>query len=92
MRNSAIGKADAYYNKAEANKDFDTITLVKRITDAMPIFNKYVGARLAQKHIDNANQVIASSIMGEALSIDKVNTAEENIKFAKNQKKDSIYA
>ena len=92
MRNSAIGEAESYYNKGEAKKEFDTIALVKKITDNMPIFNKYVAARLAQKHVDNAHQVIASSIMGKALGIEKANTSDEYIKFAKTQKKDSLYA
>ena len=92
MRNSAIGKAEAYHNKGEANMEFDTIVLVKKITDHMPLFNKHVAARLAQKNVDNANQVMAASIMVKAVGMDKVNTSDEHIKFAKSQKKDSLYA
>ena len=92
MRNSAIGKAEAYRNMGEANVEFDTIVLIKKITDHMPIFNKHVAARLAQKNVDNANQVMAASIMGEAVCMDKVNTSDEHIKCAKSQKKDSLYA
>ena len=92
MRNSAIGKAEAYHNKGEDNVEFDTTVLVKKITDHTPLFDKHVAARLAQKHVDNAHQVIASSIMGKALGIEKANTSDEYIKFAKTQKKDSLYA
>ena len=92
MRNSAIGKAEAYHNKGKDNMEFDTIGLVKTTTDQMPIFNKHVAARLAQKHIDNANQAMASSIMWKAVGVEKVNTADEHIKFPKSQKKDSLYA
>ena len=91
VRNSAIGKAEVYFNKTQANKDFDTINLVKKLTGAMPIFSKYVAARFSQKHIDNANHIIATSIMWKALSTDKVSTSDEYIKFAKTQKKDSLY-
>ena len=72
--------------------EFGAIALVKTINDQMPIFNKHVAARLAQKHIDNANQAMATSIMGKAVGMEKVNTADEHIKFDKSQKKDSLYA
>ena len=57
----------------------------------MPIFNKYVDARLARKQIDSANHAIANSVMGKAVGMDKVNTADEHIEYAKSQKKDSLY-
>ena len=57
----------------------------------MPIFNKYVDARLARKQIDSANHAIANSVMGKAVGMDKVNTADGHIKYAKSQKKDSLY-
>ena len=92
MRNSAIGKAESYHNKGKDNSEFNTVHLVKTITDQMPIFNKHVASLLAQKQLDTANQTMATSIMGKALGMDKVNTADEHIKLDKGQKKDSLYA
>ena len=90
MRNSAIGEAESY-QKGRYNREFNIFDLVKTIDDEMPIFNKYVAARLAQKQIDADNQPMANSLMGKAVGIDKVNTADEHIEFAKSQKKDSLY-
>ena len=57
----------------------------------MPIFNKYVSPRIAQKQVGAANQRIANSVMGKAGGMDKVDTADEYAKYVKSQKKGPLY-
>ena len=86
MRNATIGMAESYYNKAEDNREFRLVQLVKTTTDEMPIFNKNVASSLSQEQVGDSKLAVANSVLGEAEGMGKVNTADEYIKYDKSQK------
>ena len=107
LRSAALAKAETYHIQSRANAEFKAHPLMMDLSDniaiypnhysiwvvsrsTMPVLTPAAAHRLAGKQIDLKGMDTASSIYGKLVQANTWDVATA-IKFAKTQKKDSLY-